>query len=197
MLASQPPRTERSHRGLVRRFAKPLWGNLLRGFESPPLRQSFRRISASCARSSADRASGCGPEGRGFESRRARHLSSRPAHDPTPAQASSAVSSALRRLRTRIGSASWSTSSVRAAGGSASSARDGRGRSQNCGHAAARRRAPARRRTGSRRPCSSGRAARTAAVARATIVAGATRRHRAPRSGPAASRRQPSDANPR
>ena len=45
-----------------------VWGNLHRGFESLPLRQP----PASCARSSVDRALGCGPKGRGFESRRAR-----------------------------------------------------------------------------------------------------------------------------
>ena len=41
------PRTqsnvERSHRGLVQRFAKPPWGQLHRGFESLPLRQSHVR----------------------------------------------------------------------------------------------------------------------------------------------------------
>ena len=56
-----------------------MWGNLHRGFESLPLRQVLRRTIA-CARSSADRASGCGPEGRGFESRRARHHSTHRTH---------------------------------------------------------------------------------------------------------------------
>src|SRR5664280_2254911 len=46
-----------------------MWGNLHRGFESLPLRH------LSCARSSVDRAPGCGPGGRGFESRRARPTS--------------------------------------------------------------------------------------------------------------------------
>jgi hypothetical protein len=49
-----------------------MWGNLHRGFESLPLRQLCTAIS--CARSSVDRALGCGPKGRGFESRRARHI---------------------------------------------------------------------------------------------------------------------------
>ena len=40
------------------------------GVRIPPSPPDPRRL---CARSSADRASGCGPEGRGFESRRARH----------------------------------------------------------------------------------------------------------------------------
>src|SRR5450759_4005484 len=34
---------ERSHRGLVQRFAKPPWGQLHRGFESLPLRQNAHR----------------------------------------------------------------------------------------------------------------------------------------------------------
>ena len=51
-----------------------MWGNLHRGFESLPLRQTspVSEDGIACARSSADRALGCGPKGRGFESRRAR-----------------------------------------------------------------------------------------------------------------------------
>src|SRR5689334_7605934 len=55
-------------------------GNRHRGFESLPLRQPLpgphrvARAGMAGARSSVDRASGCGPEGRGFESRRARHI---------------------------------------------------------------------------------------------------------------------------
>ena len=44
VVAYRPPWSmERSHRGLVRRFAKPLWGYTHRGFESPPLRQTCHR----------------------------------------------------------------------------------------------------------------------------------------------------------
>ena len=73
VLASHPPRPERSHRGLVRRFAKPLSGVTCSEGSNPSLSAISGGIT--CARSSADRASGCGPEGRGFESRRARHFS--------------------------------------------------------------------------------------------------------------------------
>src|SRR5437762_12503971 len=59
---------ERSHSGLVRRFAKPLSGVTCSEGSNPSLSASL----VSSARSSVDRASGCGPEGRGFESRRAR-----------------------------------------------------------------------------------------------------------------------------
>ena len=76
------PGQERSHSGLVRRFAKPLKGvNLFRGFESLPLRhRSDSRTDRAAAfdpgaRSSVDRALGCGPKGRRFESSRARHSS--------------------------------------------------------------------------------------------------------------------------
>ena len=63
--------TERSHRGLVQRFAKPPCGVTCIEGSNPSLSAS---LPASCARSSADRALGCGPKGRGFESRRARQL---------------------------------------------------------------------------------------------------------------------------
>ena len=75
----RPLPTERSHRGLVRRFAKPLSGVTCSEGSNPSLSASIRRVRSGrrCrqgARSSVDRASGCGPEGRGFESRRARQL---------------------------------------------------------------------------------------------------------------------------
>jgi hypothetical protein len=65
----------------VRRFAKPLKGvNLFRGFESLPLRHRSARDRVTGARSSVDRALGCGPKGRRFESSRARqHLSTKEA----------------------------------------------------------------------------------------------------------------------
>ena len=62
--------TERSHSGLVQRFAKPPCGVTCIEGSNPSLSAS---PAISCARSSADRALGCGPKGRGFESRRARH----------------------------------------------------------------------------------------------------------------------------
>ena len=68
--------TERSHSGLVQRFAKPPSGVTCFEGSNPSLSASPR--AASCARSSVDRASGCGPEGRGFESRRARQPTRRP-----------------------------------------------------------------------------------------------------------------------
>ena len=68
---------ERSHSGLVRRFAKPLKGVSSSEGSNPSLSATdpsseSMRIAAG-ARSSVDRASGCGPEGRRFESSRARH----------------------------------------------------------------------------------------------------------------------------
>ena len=60
----------------MQRFAKPPGGVTCLEGSNPSLSASLSR-----ARSSADRASGCGPEGRGFESRRARHL---PERNPTP-----------------------------------------------------------------------------------------------------------------
>ena len=67
---------ERSHRGLVQRFAKPPSGVTCFEGSNPSLSAISRSAGPiACARSSADRASGCGPEGRGFESRRARHPS--------------------------------------------------------------------------------------------------------------------------
>src|SRR6266566_10016912 len=74
----RPLPTERSHRGLVRRFAKPLSGVTCSEGSNPSLSAKSRR-SVACARSSVDRALGCGPKGRGFESRRARqHLLQEP-----------------------------------------------------------------------------------------------------------------------
>ena len=84
--------TERSHRGLVQRFAKPPSGVTCFEGSNPSLSASVlqpmaRRSVASdvggvggnkCARSSVDRALGCGPKGREFESRRARHHLPRP-----------------------------------------------------------------------------------------------------------------------
>ena len=64
--------TERSHRGLVRRFAKPLSGVTCSEGSNPSLSARHRGSAVRGARSSVDRASGCGPEGREFESRRAR-----------------------------------------------------------------------------------------------------------------------------
>ena len=63
--------TERSHSGLVQRFAKPPSGVTCFEGSNPSL--SASRHSVACARSSVDRALGCGPKGREFESRRARH----------------------------------------------------------------------------------------------------------------------------
>ena len=65
--------TERSHRGLVQRFAKPPCGVTCIEGSNPSLSASPHSIA--CARSSADRALGCGPKGRWFESSRARHHS--------------------------------------------------------------------------------------------------------------------------
>ena len=102
---------ERSHRGLVQRFAKPPSGVTCFEGSNPSLSATHRAVpqtaialrhsqsvpqtaialrhsqssaadgdcsppsrhSLACARSSVDRALGCGPKGRGFESRRARH----------------------------------------------------------------------------------------------------------------------------
>ncbi len=79
----------------MRRFAKPLSGVTCSEGSNPSLSASLLSEVRSrarrgpgledCARSSVDRASGCGPEGRGFESRRARHQVSsefRPAEPP-------------------------------------------------------------------------------------------------------------------
>ena len=62
--------SERSHRGLVQRFAKPPCGVTCIEGSNPSL--SATRSGIACARSSVDRALGCGPKGREFESRRAR-----------------------------------------------------------------------------------------------------------------------------
>ena len=65
-----------------------MWGNLHRGFESLPLRQTSPVNRHQCARSSVDRALGCGPKGRGFESRRARQLLlKQPSWDPSASRA--------------------------------------------------------------------------------------------------------------
>ena len=56
----------------MQRFAKPPSGVTCFEGSNPSLSAIHPR--SNCARSSVDRASGCGPEGRGFESRRARHL---------------------------------------------------------------------------------------------------------------------------
>ena len=40
--------TERSHSGLVRRFAKPLKGKLFRGFDSRPLRLRVLVYAKTC-----------------------------------------------------------------------------------------------------------------------------------------------------
>ena len=75
MIGWRPPSaTERSHRGLVQRFAKPPCGVTCIEGSNPSLsaRPLPVPVGIVCARSSADRALGCGPKGRGFESRRAR-----------------------------------------------------------------------------------------------------------------------------
>ena len=79
--------SERSHRGLVQRFAKPPCGVTSIEGSNPSLsaRSSGQSIGIECARSSADRALGCGPKGRGFESRRARHLPPYRRDPPLPA----------------------------------------------------------------------------------------------------------------
>ena len=78
-----------------------MWGNLHRGFESLPLRQPQM---AQCARSSADRALGCGPKGRGFESRRARqHPGTEPSSGPRARRTFPAVTARLDARRGRGG----------------------------------------------------------------------------------------------
>ena len=57
----------------MQRFAKPPCGVTCFEGSNPSLSASPRSIA--CARSSVDRALGCGPKGRGFESRRARQHS--------------------------------------------------------------------------------------------------------------------------
>ena len=98
VVAFGPPRTERSHRGLVRRFAKPLSGVTCFEGSNPSL--SASTPLAARARSSADRASGCGPEGREFESRRARQPRSNA--DPTLQAVADTPISAASAVRTRV-----------------------------------------------------------------------------------------------
>gem|GEM_PF-4380621 len=74
--------SERSHRGLVQRFAKPPCGVTCIEGSNPSLsaRPPQRRLGDPGARSSVDRAPACGAGGREFESRRARQ----PDHLPGP-----------------------------------------------------------------------------------------------------------------
>ena len=122
-------RPERSHRGLVQRFAKPPCGVTCIEGSNPSL--SASRHSVAGARSSVDRALGCGPKGREFESRRARqhHKTSPEPHGllTEDGRAARPTGSALIAVTSGDGSSSSSRARVNEPWGSRHESRSGLG----------------------------------------------------------------------
>ena len=170
----------------MRRFAKPLWGNLHRGFESPPLRQIRRPASRApvaqrIERQVADlKVVGSSPAGRANSPHQSTQAQQR--HEQRVAQVQDEDRQRLLVRRDPQYSSGW-IGIVSATTPAAS---------QNGRRGAAPRTARARPRTGSRRPCSS--PAGRAAAANASVTTSA-RQRRPPSARPRRRiRRQPEPA---